>query len=98
MPGAEHYIRICMNDERKLSEQEVELPQGDSYWYSPFCESCHTKGQIKVRHRGREFPSPEAFDEHAIGLIKEFRLLKRIIDAGIGTEEDKKNITKRVVS
>lgn len=81
-------MRVCMNADCELCDEEIEVHLEESRWLSPFCQSCHSKGRIIVRHRGQEFPCPEAFDEHAIGLVKEYRLLKRIIDGGIGTPED----------
>lgn len=57
---------------------------------SPYCPKCHQKGSLSIIHGNKSFQNIDAFAEHLGGLAKEATLLKRIIDAKIGTEDENK--------
>jgi hypothetical protein len=74
----------------ELHGKEIQVPTDMYGLSSRWCDNCHKEAHIITLHRGHEFNSPEEFDAFANGVLKEYRLLKRIIDGGIGTDEDRR--------
>ena len=56
--------------------------------YFGHCNKCIRDGDLHVEHGERVFRSPEELVAYLHGLANEYKLLKRIVDGGIGTDED----------
>jgi len=91
MESTKYYLE-CQTYECELNGKEIPIIPDESGWLSPICKNCHKIGRIVVYHQGRRFSSKEEFETYAAGLNKEYNLLKRLLDGGIGTEDDKKKV------
>ncbi len=56
--------------------------------YFGHCNKCIGNGNPHIEHGERLFRSFEELGAYLHGLANEYKLLKRIVDGGIGTDED----------
>ena len=52
------------------------------------CTKCHSIGDLTIEHGGRTYRSSEELGASLHGMAKEYKLLQRIVEGGIGTQED----------
>jgi len=52
------------------------------------CNKCYRNGNLHIKHGERLFRSFDELEAYLHGLSTEYKLLKRIVDGGIGTDED----------
>jgi hypothetical protein len=53
------------------------------------CSKCYSTGDLNIEHGKRIYRSTEELGASLIGMAKEYKLLQRIVEGGIGTTEDK---------
>jgi len=88
----------CTNEECVEFGNEIEVELKD-YWNAKFnpCGLCQKIGAVEVKHGDRTFSALEAFNEYLAGLVRESKLLKKLIDRGVAntdeTEQYKENTT-----
>ena len=56
--------------------------------YFGHCNKCISNGDLHIEHGERIFRSFDELGAYLVGLAKEYKLLKRIVEGGIGTTED----------
>jgi len=56
--------------------------------YFGHCRKCIRSGELYIEHGGRVYRSVEELGASLFGMAKEYKLLKRIVEGGIGTTED----------
>lgn len=92
----------CTNEECEQHAKELELhysslfgsmkeERGEDYWTARLkhCRSCNRTGEVKFEHGNRTFLDIEAFEEYVLGVAKEAKLLKKLVDRGVAEREEK---------
>ncbi|HNR90529.1 MAG TPA: hypothetical protein PKM65_19490 [Spirochaetota bacterium] len=53
------------------------------------CRTCYQTGEVKIVHVTRTFSDIEAFGEYVLGIAKEAKLLKMLVDRGVAEPDEK---------
>jgi hypothetical protein len=56
---------------------------------SASCNPCRSQGTIVIVHQEREFGSVREVQEIAAGYAREMKLMRRLVDAGIASPEER---------
>ena len=93
----------CINEDCAKHAKEIVLhyssffgsvkeERGEDYWPARLkhCRSCYRPGQVTIQRGSRTFSDIEAFEEHVLGVAKEAKLLKKLVDRGVAEPEEKK--------
>jgi hypothetical protein len=64
----------------------------EDYWTAKLkhCRKCYRVGKVVIQHCERTFSELDAFDEYIVGLAKEAKLLKKLVDRGVAEEDEKR--------
>ena len=92
----------CTNEQCEQHAMELELhyssffgsmkeERGEDYWTARLkhCRSCYRTGEVKIEHGNRTFSDIEAFEEYVLGVAKEAKLLKKLVDRGVAEPDEK---------
>ena len=95
----------CSNEQCEQHGKEMELhyssifgsmkeERGDDYWTARLkhCRSCYKTGEVKIEHGNQSFSSTEAFEEYVIGVAKEARLLKKLVNRGVAEPMEREQL------
>lgn len=63
----------------------------EDYWTAKLkhCRKCYKVGKVVIQHGQRTFSELDAFEEYIIGLAKEVKLLKKLVDRCVAEEDEK---------
>jgi hypothetical protein len=87
----EEYDKLYDISEVRIGGREESGPLKDialSAVYFRHCRKCIGTGELHIEHGGRVYWSVEALGASLIDMAKEYKLLKRIVEGGIGTADD----------
>ena len=70
----------------------------EDYWTAKLkhCRKCYKVGKLVIQHGERIFSELDAFEEYIIGLAKEVKLLKKLVDRGVAEEDEKHQFDEAV--
>lgn len=93
----------CKNEKCEQHAKELELhyssffgsmkeERDEDYWTARLkhCRTCYQTGEVKIEHGKRTFSDIEAFEEYVLGIAKEAKLLKKLVDRGVAEPDEKK--------
>lgn len=99
----------CTNEDCEEFGKEIQLnyysffgnPQDgtrEDYWTARLkhCRKCFGTGKFEIRHAEKTFFELDAFEEYIVGLAKEARLLKKLVDRGVAEEDEKHQCDERM--
>lgn len=68
----------------------------EDYWTAKLkhCRKCFKTGNVQIQHGKRNFSELETFEEYIVGLAKEAKLLKKLVDRGVAEKDEKKQFDK----
>lgn len=66
----------------------------EGYWTAKLkhCRKCYRVGKVEIRHAEKTFSELDAFEEYIVGLAKEAKLLKKLVDRGVAEEDEKRQL------
>ena len=75
---------------------------GEDYWMAKLkhCRKCYRVGKVEIRHAEKTFSELDAFEEYIVGLAKEAKLFKKLVERGVAEEDEKRQfeeITKLLI-
>lgn len=76
----EHYSWLGFNSDNEKAQADLAK--------FPYCPKCHSKGSLSIEHGSRFFSNLDAFEEYLVGLTEQAKLLKRLVDSKIATDEE----------
>jgi len=92
----------CTNEACPQFDREVELhyssffasikkERDEDYWTVRLkhCRSCYKTGDVRIQHGSRTFSDPEAFEEYIVGVAKEAKVLRKLVDRGVAEPDEK---------
>ncbi len=53
------------------------------------CRSCYKTGDVRIQHGRRTFSDLEAFEEFIVGVAKEAKVLRKLVERGIAEPDEK---------
>lgn len=70
----------------------------EDYWTAKLkhCRKCYKVGKVEIQHGERTFSELDAFEEYIMGLAKEVKLLKKLVDRGVAEEDEKHQFDEAV--
>ena len=70
----------------------------EDYWTAKLkhCRKCYKVGKVEIQHGERTFSELDAFDEYIMGLAKEVKLLKKLVDRGVAEKDEKHQFDEAV--
>ena len=95
----------CTNEECEQHAKEFEIhyssffgctkeEHSEDYWTARLkhCRSCYRTGEVKIEHGSRTFSDLGTFEEYVVGVAKEAKLLKKIVDRDVAEPEERKQL------
>jgi len=93
----------CTNEDCEKFGKEIQLQcysffgslQDDyreDYWTAKLkhCRKCYRVGKVEIKYAERTFSELDAFEEYIVGLAKEARLLKKLVERGVAEDDEKR--------